>query len=339
MAMVCPQCATMHEQRLQCPACGTRLQYHDLRSPRPAVAGPRWQHTPWGRIFIGLLLAQGLFYGLQHLATGLLLIARTQGEWSDESAALIQVMLTQALRAMALFAGGILAGSGQRNGAALGAVVGVWNGAFSGLVPQPGQALSPVALYSEPLLQLALGLVAGCVGSTYWKPIPPEQPRGGVVPQNRKRALRSRRPLFAGGVAWMRVVLGTTLAVGGTLSATLVFGLLLRLGDGNVVGNGSVFDQVLMWEIKGLALLAGGVLAGYNTHYGLKQGVCVAIAVGLILSAASPFPADTWPAQAGLLFFRCLALCPLGAWFSSQLFPPVLPYKTRRASLGPASLA
>ena len=71
MAMVCPQCASSYEQRLQCPTCGVRLLY-DFRGPKPAAqaAAVRWQQTPWGRILIGLVLAQGLYFGLQHLLHG-----------------------------------------------------------------------------------------------------------------------------------------------------------------------------------------------------------------------------------------------------------------------------
>src|SRR5207253_2902153 len=80
MSMVCPQCASTFTQALQCPTCGVRLQYQ-LASRRSAAtlavpgadAAPQWQHTPWGRIFVGVLLTQGLTYGMQLLCTAGLL--------------------------------------------------------------------------------------------------------------------------------------------------------------------------------------------------------------------------------------------------------------------------
>src|SRR5262245_65755160 len=76
MAMVCPQCKTSFDQRLQCPHCDVRLIYHESAGRAgnvPLVGAGAWQQTPWGRIFIGLLLAQGLYYGLRHLCVAALL--------------------------------------------------------------------------------------------------------------------------------------------------------------------------------------------------------------------------------------------------------------------------
>lgn len=335
MAMVCPRCATTHEQRLQCPTCGGRLQFFDAARPRPAANSSQWQHTPWGRILIGLLLAQGLFHGLRHFAAGVLLAAHTPQGPPDEWTVLYGLVLTQALRAVTLVAGAILAGGGQRNGAALGAVLGVWNGVLSGLAPHPGgPQLSAVALYGEPLLQATLGALAGWLGSSIWRPLPAAEARA-PLPGPAKAAPRPREPVLAGRVAWVRVLLGAALAVCGTLSAAALFNLLARLGEGRAE-MGTLVDQVLTWEIKALALLAGGALAGFNTRNGLKQGMFVGIATTLVLSALAPRFPGNWLHLTGLLFVGTMGLCLTGGWFGSQLFPPVLPYKRR--GLGPASM-
>src|SRR5205814_3003383 len=68
MAMVCPQCQAAYEQRLQCPRCDVRLSFQERHSEAaPPAAASGWQQTPWGRIAIGLILAQGIFHGLRHL--------------------------------------------------------------------------------------------------------------------------------------------------------------------------------------------------------------------------------------------------------------------------------
>lgn len=336
MAMVCPHCATTHDQRTQCPTCGGRLEYSDDR-PRPSHAAPRWQHTPWGRIAIGLLLAQGLFYGLRQLATGLLLALYPAATTPDETVALYGLVLTQALQALTLLAGGILAGSGQRNGAILGAVVGIWNGVLAGLAPQSaGLQFSAVALYGEPLLQLALGTLAGWLGGAIWKPLPAAEPRGRVQRQ-RKAAPRPRVPLFAGRIAGVRVTLGTALAVAGSLSATALFNLIVRLGEGGLSESGNMLDRLVTWEIKALALIAGAALAGANTHNGLKQGLCVGIATTLILAATEYVEPARWLEMVVLLSISTLCLCLVGGWFGSQLFPPVVPYKRR--PIGPGAMA
>src|SRR5262249_43033832 len=66
MSMVCPQCQQTHEQLLECPKCQVRLLYQ-ATSLQPSAA-PRtereepsqWQQSPWAKMLVGLLLAQGL---------------------------------------------------------------------------------------------------------------------------------------------------------------------------------------------------------------------------------------------------------------------------------------
>src|SRR5262249_55097015 len=153
-------------------------------------------------------------------------------EPGDDSSALLTVVVIQVMQAVTLLAGGMLAGSGQRNGMLLGAVVGVGDGRLTGPTPQwAGQSLSPGALYGHPLLQTWLGALAGWMGSTFWKPLPESQSKG---PQRivRKPPKRARPPLFAGRIALFRVLLGSALAVGGTLSASALFAMIDRLGEG-----------------------------------------------------------------------------------------------------------
>src|SRR4051794_20450301 len=83
MSMVCPQCEQVFEQQFFCRECGTKLHYHAptlLREATDPEQTGDWQHTPWGKVAIGVLLAQGLSFGLHHLLTaGLLATAETGG--------------------------------------------------------------------------------------------------------------------------------------------------------------------------------------------------------------------------------------------------------------------
>ena len=107
MAMVCPQCQGAFSQRLQCPTCGVRLEYQAMR--RAAGGGPErlrtWQQAPWARIFIGLLLAQGLYYGLLHLCKAGLLVVSDQAA-RDVWVTLSGLLLLQALQLLGLLVGG-----------------------------------------------------------------------------------------------------------------------------------------------------------------------------------------------------------------------------------------
>src|SRR5687767_1402131 len=72
MSMVCPQCQQVSEQQLLCAGCGCRMVFQTpdpLADSAPDRDGSQWQHSPWGKILIGVLLAQGLSYGLEQLIT------------------------------------------------------------------------------------------------------------------------------------------------------------------------------------------------------------------------------------------------------------------------------
>src|SRR5687767_3558090 len=126
MSLVCSRCSHVFENVSSCPRCGARVPVRDDDGPAPA-RGPRWQQTAWGRVLIGLILSQGLFYGLRRLTTGLQLATEEGGGeamWSDVQ----NLLVLQGIQLLGVLIGGALAGGGQRSGLFLGAVVGAWNG-------------------------------------------------------------------------------------------------------------------------------------------------------------------------------------------------------------------
>src|SRR4051812_1499525 len=116
MAMVCTQCHASHEQRLQCPDCGGRLHYREHRAPRTVSIRPTgtWMQSFGGRLLLGLLLAQGLYFGLRHFVTGFVLAA-----YGEEGAQALfhswnGMILLESMQVVPLLLGCILAGAGQR---------------------------------------------------------------------------------------------------------------------------------------------------------------------------------------------------------------------------------
>ncbi len=330
--MVCPQCGTTYEQRLQCPLCGGRLLYHDPHRLGGGGAPTRWQQRPWGRILIGLLLAQGLFYGLRHLLTAILMAVQGEEAVQQMGTAASGILLLQGVRLFALLCGAVLAGSGQRPALFLGAMVGAWNGVLSVLLlPGPTQALTTVAILGQPILQAVLGAVGAWLGSSFWKPLPSVTPVALPGPETTPRKRRpQRRPsnLLAGRVAWFRVVLGVLLAVIGTLTATICFEKVLEVSRGSLATSDDMQDRLITLEIKALALLLGGVLAGSTTANGFKQGLYVGLATTVILLGIEMNYVQRW-LQAGVLTaVCCFCLSVAGGWFGSQLFPPII--KARR---------
>lgn len=331
MAMVCPQCNSGFAQRLRCPQCDVRLVFQERRRAGRGRWSPGgWQQSPWGRILIGLLLAQGLYYGLRHLCVAGLLATG----WVDSETLWTSVpglLLLQGLQIVSLFIGGIFTGAGQRQGPAYGAVLGVWNGVFLVLV-QPDQArmLSPVTLYGQPVLQAVLGALAGWVGSQIWKPLSaaldPEAPRKPAAVARRKSV-----NLFEGPIAWGRVLVGTSLAVAGTLSADGILDLVISASNNALSLSTNLQARLLTWEIIAVAMLVGSAVAGAGTSNGYKQGLVVGAATAVVLFGIRLGDSVS---SMELLIVGMGAPVILGiggGGFGSQLLPPVQRRRYRAA--------
>src|SRR5262245_16731892 len=138
MQRVCPKCQATFHGLLVCPQCG--MQIPDGTKPAPPPAPPAPHHRPVSppaapqadrpheftavtRFVVGLVLAQGFYYGARQLGQAVLL-AQNQTDWWDSMPGLITV---QALQAGALLIGGIIAGAGRARGLLPGAVLGLAN--------------------------------------------------------------------------------------------------------------------------------------------------------------------------------------------------------------------
>jgi hypothetical protein len=334
--MFCPKCSTSYEQRLQCPACGERLLMLDSGRGR-GLFGRGWQHTPTGRIVVGLMLAQGLFYGLNHFLTGVLLLAVGRDHMHEVLASLPGLISVQVLQVAALLVGALLAGAGQRGGLGLGVVLGVINGVVAVAAQQWPPTATPtlIPVYGLPVIQAAVGAVGGWLGCTVWRPLAnPLSPNSAQL--RRKAEKRSRVLPLAGRIHWFRILLGSAIAVAGWLSATYLLDRALMASDDALAIEDYWQEKVVTWEIKALAIVLGGALAGACTTNGFKQGVLVGILSGLGLNLAVATRGPTLE-FIGLTMVSALSLALVGGWFGGQLFPPVFAFKRQRG-MGPASL-
>ena len=300
-----------------------------MSGTRP-TAGPRWQRSAAGRIVIGLVVSQGLFYGLKQLLAAALL-ASQGGSWEELWLVPSNLLALQALQAFAVLAGGTMAGGGQSGGMVLGMVAGAFNGMLALAARQaPAEALPPLAAYSIPALHALVGALGGLIGKWVWRPLP-EAAEGGPQVVLRKPALPRPRPLFAGPIAWVRVALGTALAVAGTLSAAWLLNAVDDWTRGRIAPANDTQEWIALWEIRALALLLGGALAGALTRNGLKQGLAVGVAASVALVGSQNAKAGAWLELAAATVLATFSLTLLGGWFGGALLPPVVP-RQRRAS-------
>lgn len=330
MSLICSRCSNHYEVEGPCPRCGATYHTPDLDSTPPSL-GPRWQQTIWGRLVIGLILAQGLFYGLRHLLIGVLLATSEQERLGDNVS---HQFLLHLFQLIGVAVGAALAGGAQRSALVIGACVGAFNGMLAfGLRQNPAQGAHLLELGGHLLLQAAVGAVSGWVGALIWAPIP--RTAVPAVLAQRKVAPRPRQPLFAGKIAWIRVTLGTAFGVAGTLSANLLLTKMVDVSGGRLGTTHEMQDLVITWEIKALAVLAGAALAGATTSNGLKQGLIVGLASSLILIVAqTPLPGMFFQFMV-LTIISTMSLALVGGWFGGQLFPPVIKLR-RRGMDGPS---
>ncbi len=320
MPVVCSRCSNHFEPGRPCPRCGAPSPVVVAETASPFGHGPRWQQTVFGRLLIGLVLAQGLFYASRHLLTGVLL-AFHEGEgdlWADSR----NVFLLFSVQLFAVFVGGIFSGSGQRYGFFVGLMVGVWNGVASALLKQnPAANIVPLGFFTQPVFQSCAALLGGVIGSVIWKPII-DAPAKSLAPT--KKAAKRSTPTFTGPIAWGRVAFGCVAVVCASLYTTKLLNKLIDL-SGNKIGTGDDFQDLLItWEIKAFLVLLGAFFAGVATKNGLKQGLVVGLLASSILIGIQAPASQNLLRMVGSTIAGTVGLCLAGGWFGGQLFPPLM---------------
>jgi hypothetical protein len=334
MAMICPVCSQQFEQRVQCPSCRINLVPRVARRPDPEALAPHWSRSPWVRVALGVLLAQGLFYGVQHLLlAGFLAVGDEAGasHWRKLSG----LLAIQGLQIATLLVGSILAGASQPSGGMYGAMVGVWNGILWVIIQNmQGGPVSAVVLYSQPVLHTAFGAFGGLVGAAIWRPITPVSTRAAVQSLTVKPQPQRILSLKSARIHWLRVGAGVAIAIGGVLWADTILELVLRASEGRMTVRTTLQEKLMTLEITGLAIFIGAGLAGANTWNGLLQGACVGVVSAAVL-------VGYWfgyrmtvsrPEEAALMIAGIVALSILGGLFGGRLLPPVLPYQRQRVA-------
>jgi len=348
MARVCPRCGVSVARGFLCPTCG--IKTIDTESSSTALTPITVERATFaGGVFIGLLVAQALYYAARNLATAYLLGTRGVAEeaafWRDVNGQL----LVQILQGAALFIGGMLAGAGHTQAVAAGAALGVANSVLLSLMLLLlKQNPSEMVLYAQPVVHAVIGAAGAFFGNRVWQPAPllaPLRPsRKGeesltvVLPEEEE--LPDVEPL-----PWGRILLGTIVAVGGTMWARMILGFVLS-GSG---AHELVQSQFITWELTVVAQLIGGGVAGSNTRNGFQYGFWVGIlsagAIVLLISSADVslptnealgtiFGLDLPQGSPAAVVFQAgqaLLLGIVGGWLGSLILPRI---SRRRRVLG-----
>ena len=278
---------------------------------------------------VGLIVAQGLAYGLQQLLTAGLLAS---GEHPSVWTTLWGIVLLHGLQGTCLLIGGALCGAGKQRGILYGSLVGLVNGLIflvwsSG---QSGDIPTAIALYGQPVLHMAFGAFGGLIGTLIWKPAPtlplPESP-------NETKPVTIPAPAFpflAGPIYLGRVCLGVFIVVNGVVWSNAILNWVMSTSQGALEIRTHLQSQLIGWEVCGLATLFGAGLAGSSTFNGIKQGLCVGIGSSIILAGVYLGNPKIMMETTVFMVVGVLAMTLAGGWFGSQLFPPIIARSKRR---------
>jgi hypothetical protein len=312
-----------------------RLTYRagaKAKAAAPSANQGQWQHTPWGRIVVGVLLSQGLGHGLQMLCNAGLLAASEESSrtvWGT----LFGLVLLQALHALSLMVGAALTAAGQQRGLFLGGIVGLVSGFLFLMAQVLGTDRPPdAAVFGEPVLALVFGTLGGLIGSSIWKPLPTLRAPS-AKDKARPRPTPTRPSALDGPVSWGRVFVGLGVVACGVFWPAVILNLLVEYSQGTLRLESLLQTQLVTWEIAGVLTLLGGALAGATTHNGIKQGLLVGIGGVVLLVGSYLGNRGGVLEQTILLSASVVSLTIAGGWFGAHLFPPLT---GRRRKAGPA---
>jgi putative membrane protein (TIGR04086 family) len=333
----------------------------------------RWQQTTLGRAFVGLMLAQGMYYGLWQFCAFLVVAfgnINLNNDWAHSPPEGWVWVLLQLIQLASVVLGGMVAGAGAgpRRGLFIGLLLGLVNGVIF-LVVQAAvqQPLEPPALYGQAGFQAACGAVGGLLGGLVWRPITPILGPSGatLLPRTDLASLPVFRRLltpFRGPVAWIRVFIGIIVAVGGSMWAEWILRYMLTHWGKELSVPSQLHARFVTWEISVLILLAGAAVSGSNTRYGFKHGLLVGLVTfGVLISFHLSEGREgreglfyevpqtilftlflgidlkdqfTEPWPAIILSFcSVLPVAILGGWFGAELLPPLLRLPRRRRKI------
>lgn len=354
MQLFCPACQAPFSGVSRCPRCGGLLLMPHEVAPetehRPAQAEVGLaQPTAVGRVFVGTVLALGLYLAVRKLVTGLVLATESDpaGWWLSVKG----WSAVYALQTLAVLFGAVLAAAGRTGGYSLGVSVGV---ACGGLLLAHelvgGAPPRDLVLYMHLPVLATAGLVAGAAGARVWSAAPKvEMP----VPNPSKlsslcmleEADREReRP-----TEWVRVLAGAAIMVAGVALADHARMFAQKYSGGILRVQSMIEGEFVTWQLATFTVLLGGLVAGAGTGAGARHGFVAGLLGGAAVyglcvkfGGAVP-PLEFWLVRLSLdelpltdpsvvvgIGGSVLLVALFGGWLGGVLLPPLATEQQRK---------
>lgn len=304
--------------------------------------GPQWLRTNLARAGMGVALTMGWFYCLNQLLGAAVMLFGEGPEALHQS--LFLLILQQILQLVAGIAGTLVVGAGNRAALLYGAGVGAANGLLF-MIAESSQAAMQATLinyYSQPLLHTAFGVFGSLIGAWLWPPLPTLTPlQEATAGESPIEMHRRKRLVFGAGfsefswhIHWIRIAIGTALAVAGVMSANYLLHIVM-IQVPKIRENLQFASQqrLLTTEIAALAVFVGGALAGASTFTGTLQGLCVGLLSASIIIGYQLTGSDDFFARGINPLVQIggiLGLGTAGGWFASVILPPLMVDRSRR---------
>ena len=348
MYLFCPSCQTQFPAAGRCPRCSSRLlspgEMLEMSSSAPRGPTKAPVATFGGRVAVGCVIALSAHLGLYQWSLALLDAVN-----ADTT---VRFISNIALRLVAGFVGGLIAGAGREAAFGGGLAVGVVGGfAWLMIDSYPNVTIDLMHIGIAGAISIGSG-IAAIVGHRIW-PVAvvleePEDSRGSsllkFLPTSKK--LDTQRPTH-----WWKIVLSSFLVLLAVVVSDSIRVGLLKLPAGlliNFGGGGSATSRV-DFEIALFGIILGTFVSGFNTGAGLRHGLIAGLLTAMAVLTmyatqgegaypALDFLADHMESETrtelslalGSLFFL---VGTIGGWMGGQLMPPL----SRRARLGAPS--
>jgi hypothetical protein len=338
----------MSQNTFLCPRCGIHTQEAEAVAPESALTAPD-PPTIAGALLVGLLVAQGATYALWHIATAVVLASGQYGTDAAFWSSFPGIVTWQSVQAAALLVAAVFAGAGQARpmlvGSALGALNALLFMLFQIVIRQPIEPL----MFAQPAVHAVIGLVGSTIGWRVWQPSPslPALAASLGAGEAVLSIILPDEPEFVEvePFPWLRFVIGTLVAVGGTIGARWIRDFVVLAGGGT---GHEMQSNFITWQIAAVAQVVGGIVAGSNSRqgaiYGFWVGLFAAALIIVVPTLANAPTADVsaWiigatgaesrPAALMIQGIQSLILGFLGGWLGALILPSALAVRARASA-------